>query len=136
MSSNARLALVAVIIAAVVIGGFFLSAPHAREVRVSAVRPAAPSTTPAVSIKDSYKKGVHTLTGSVTAPDACVTVSANATFATSSETQEIDLDLSMPATDGLCLTVATEAPFKTTVSAPAGIPVVVRVNGAPATTTP
>lgn len=138
MSFNTRLALIALVIVLVLVCGFWLFTPRAPKVPTPAPARAAiaASTTPAVSLTDSYKKGVHTLSGSVMAPDACAQVTATAAFATSTGSQEIDLELSLPATQGVCLEVPTEAAFKTTVAAPSGLPVVVELNGVIATTTP
>jgi hypothetical protein len=134
MSPNVRLSVVAVILALVIVVGFVLSVPHVRDVR-EAVTPADASTTPLVTIKDAYKKGTHTLSGSVLAPDACATLEASASFASSTGAQII-LDISMPPSQGMCLEVPTALPFSVTVGAPADTPITVRVNGAVATTTP
>ncbi|MBU6321379.1 MAG: hypothetical protein KGI78_01070 [Patescibacteria group bacterium] len=137
MNSNARLILVTAIIAAALVGGFFLLTPHAREVRVASPSPAATaSATPAITFKDAFKKGVHTFSGTVEAPDACASVSAAASVATSTDNPRIILDLSMPATEGLCLELPTPVSFSTTFAASSSLPIEVRVNGALATTTP
>jgi len=134
MTFHSRLSTVACILAIVIIGGFFLSVPRVRDVddiqpSVSAV-PA--STTPLVSLSDSYRKGVHTITGLVTAPNACTNASAEAAL---TETARILLNVSMPEDIGPCLQVPTNVPFTTSVTAPADAPIDVRVNGVAASTT-
>lgn len=137
MMFQTRLWAAAFIIAVVVVGGFFLSVPRAGEVRdlepVAAVTAAA---VPVVSVSDAYKKGVHTLSGSVTAPDACTSVSAEASVADASSTSpRILLELTMPEDTGMCLEVPTEVSFSTAVEAPSDAALEVRVNGAAASTT-
>lgn len=93
----------------------------------------ASSTPPAVSLKDSYKKGAHTLTGSLTVPTPCHSVTASASFLPSEVPPTIRVDVDAPADDGLCLTLPTDKTFSLSVSAPQDVPTVVYVNGIPAT---
>ncbi len=131
-----HLSTAATIIALVILVFFVLSVPRAREVSQTQKQD-IPAETPLVTVRDSYKKGVHTLTGTVLAPDACTTVTARAAVsgdATSS--QKIVLMLTMPSDLGICLEVPTRITFSTTVTAPASLPISVTVNGAEASTTP
>ena len=133
MSFNVRLTIVAITLALVIFIGFAVSVPRAREVRETELAQES-RTVPAVTLEDTYKKGTHTLSGTVTAPDACTTASASATF-TSTTDAVILLDISMPPTTGICLTVPTGAEFETTIDAPAETQIRVLVNGAAASTT-
>ena|SRR3989344_5360902 len=132
MSFNVRLTIVAVILALVIFVGFVISVPRASEVREAEL--AGGVAVPDVTLEDTYKKGTHTLSGTVRAPDACTTASASATFASATDAM-ILLDISMPPSTGMCLTVPTDVEFETTVDAPAETPVRVLVNGATASTT-
>ena len=66
------------ILAGVVFIGFAISVPHAHDVvQMKTASPAA-TVVPAVTLHDSFKKGVHTITGSLAAPNVCTLVTANA----------------------------------------------------------
>ncbi len=132
---HTRIWISAGIIAAVVLVGFALSVPHTRDVP-HAPTAATASTTPAVTLHDAYRRGMHTLTGTILAPDACSVVSADATLVgDASSSQSIALAISMPPDSGVCLILPTVMSFSATLSAPAQLPVTVTVNGAAATTT-
>jgi len=134
MTFNMRLSTVAVIIALAVFGGFALSVPRAREIKDISPTQTLATTTPTLTLRDVYKKGVHTISGSVTAPDACTTVSAVAAFA-SSTGPNILINLTMPPDTGRCLEMPTKIPFSVTVAAPSQVPIEVHVNGVHADTT-
>lgn len=128
-----RLWVLTAIIAFIILVGFAFSVPHTRDGTKPAEKSVATST-PAVTLRDSFKKGVHTITGSLLAPNACSLVTAQAIL--SGETANtILVELSLPEDSGLCLQVPTKESFTTTITAPAGLPVVVTVNGVVATTT-
>ena len=129
-----RLRVLAAIIASVILVSFFLSAPRARDGAKPIVQSSATSV-PVVTLKDSFKKGVHTITGSLTATNACTTVTADASLS-GDASSTIVVALSVPEDSGICLQVPTEESFSATVSAPARLPIHVTVNGVPATTTP
>src|SRR3989344_8136394 len=130
MMFQTRLWAAALIIAVVIIGGFALSVPRTRDLGEAELpAPSATSTTP-VSVTETFKKCGHTLSGSVVAPDACTSVSVEATVDdTSSTTPRIHLELSMPEDSGPCLEVPTEVSFRATVEAPPEAELEVRVNG-------
>ena len=130
-----RLWLAASIIAVVIVGSFALSVPHTRDILVP-----APETkivpVPLVSIHDSFKKGVHAITGSVVASNACSIITAHASLSgDATSTRNIHIAISQPTDAGVCLQVPTRVPFSTSINAPAGLPVTVTVNGIIATTT-
>lgn len=130
-----RLWVSAAIIAVVILLAFAFSVPHTRDVLVKAV-PEAPAGVPAVTLRDSFKKGVHTISGSVETPNRCTQVSASAMLTgDASSTQSILVAISMPPDTGVCLQVPSHANFETTLSAPASLPLSVTVNGALASTT-
>lgn len=128
--SPKRLWIAAAIIALIVIGGFVLSVPHTRDVPAPTIQTVAPSVPP-VTMRDSYKKGTHTITGSLLAPDACIAASAQAVL----QGQSILIQISMPSDTGVCLQIPTRVNFSTTIAAPAQLPLTVTVNGSLATTT-
>ena len=130
-----RLGAAAAIIALVVVGGFILSVPHTtRDTKTSVEVP--PASTPTVSLRDVFKKGVHTITGSLTAPNACAAISTTVTLqGTASSSQGILIQIAMPTDSGICLQVPTVETFQSTLTAPAHLPFTVMVNGMVATTT-
>lgn len=134
--SHKRLFIVATIIAGIILVGFVLSVPHTRDVPVELLSENVTPSVPSVTIRDSFKKGVHTITGSIEVPDACTTVSAQAMRAgDASSTESILVDIAMSEDSGICLERATVVRFETTIAAPAQLPIAATVNGAPATTT-
>lgn len=133
--SHRRLWISAAIIALVIIIGFVFSVPHTRDVEEVSLRSTGPESVPEVSLRDSYRRGVHTITGSLTAPNACTEVSATAELlGSASTTESIAVRISMPADDGVCLQLPTRVSFETKLSAPAELPFTVFVNGAVAST--
>lgn len=131
-----RLWVPAAIIAAAIIAFFLLSAPHANAPLTPLAAETAASSTPIVTVHDAFRKGVHTLSGSLQAPDPCVIASAAATLTGASTSEEILLDITLPPDTDVCLQEPAAAAFSTTLTAPPGLPLHVRVNGADATTTP
>ena len=132
--NHTRLWAAATIIALVVIISFVLSVPHTRDLAVPQAESAA-ATIPSVTVRDSFKKGVHTISGSIEAPDACTTVSAKASLTSAaSNTESILVEISTLDESGICLQLPTRISFQTTVTAPARTPITVTVDGAVATT--
>ncbi len=125
----------AAIIAGIILIGFVLSVPHTREIPGASL---SESTTPhisSVSLHDSFKKGLHTITGSIEVPNACASVIAEASLTgEASTTSRILVAILLPEDTGVCLQVPTVMHFSTTISAPAGLPIEATVNGIAATT--
>ncbi|MDD2657271.1 MAG: hypothetical protein PHD04_01240 [Candidatus Pacebacteria bacterium] len=134
--SHMRLWVAATIIALVVGIGFVLSVPHTRDVPQEQSALSLKTSVPEVAFRDVLKKGVHTLSGSLMAPDACAAVSSAATLSgEASSTEAILLAITLESSSGVCLEVPTRMTFQTTVKASARLPVIVTVNGEIATTT-
>ncbi len=125
----------ATIIAVVLIIGFAFSVPHTRDAGKTSLASSTAESAPAVTLRDSFKKGVHTISGSLGAPNACSSVTAQASFVPdASNAGSIVVALSLPQDSGICLQVPTQVNFTTTVSAAAHLPITVTVNGVTATT--
>jgi len=136
--NHARLWLAAAIIAMVISLGFILSVPHARELpQTPEIATNNPATiVPAVALHDSYKKGTHTLTGSVFAPNACSTASAKASLVGAGDKQAILVAVTLTTdTTGVCLELPTKVTFSTTLTAPSRLPLQATINGTTASTT-
>lgn len=129
--NHKRLWVAATIIAVVVLAGFVLSVPHTRDIKKVLPVQDEETRTPPVTLHDSFKKGVHTITGSIETPNACANIAAQANLVG----EGIVVAVSMPADTGVCLQLPTRTTFSTTIAAPAGLPLSATVNGAPATTT-
>lgn len=132
-----RLWAAAGIIAVVVVAGFALSVPHTRDLLVKKSEITATTSVSVVKVRDVYRKGVHTLSGSVEAPNACATVVVSGTLeGDASNTARILLAISLPTTGtDICLQVPTTINFQTTVTGPASLPITATVNGVTASTT-
>ena len=130
-----RLWVSAAIIGVVVLIAFALSVPHTTDLKVEKKLVETPAI-PVVVVKDVFKKGVHTISGSLVVPNACTPVSASATLTgDASSTQSILLTLVSETASGICLQIPTKAPFQTTLTAPARLPLHVTANGVTASTT-
>lgn len=134
MFPHTRLWVAALIIIVVVVGIFVLSVPRAREVASPTGSTTASAQLP-ITYHDSYKKGMHTITGTVMVPDACTTITADASLDTTSGSPRIELALSVPTDDQICLQVPTRLSFSVTVAASASTPIDVLLNGEMATST-
>jgi hypothetical protein len=128
---NRRMYILSGGIALALILGFALSAPHLREVKLAATS-GGQGTLPAVYLHDSYRKGLHTITGQVQVPDACTGVSASADAAASSS---IVVSLTMPASEGTCLMLPATTTFSVSVAAAQGAELRATINGTDASTT-
>ena len=88
--------------------------------------------TPVVTLKDSYKKGVHTYTGTYTVATPCHTISATATVAVGTP-DVVTIAITAPADEGMCVQVIATKTFTVTATAGKDAKVEVQVNGVPAT---
>ncbi|MEK7157288.1 MAG: hypothetical protein AAB709_01915 [Patescibacteria group bacterium] len=126
------------IIAVVILIGFVLSVPHTRDVADNLPVDTTIVNVPTVVLRDVFRKGTHTITGSIEAPTPCSAISADATLGGGTEETDSDrilLEISLPKDEGVCLQRNTMMKFSTTVIAPGGLPISVKVNGTIATTT-
>lgn len=135
--THKRLLIAAAIIAIIVIAGFAISVPHTvRDLAHAPAEEKTAATIPVVSLKDSYKKGVHTITGSFVTPNACSVLTADATLeGMASTSQSILIALTVATDEGICLELPTTKKFSTTITAPSGLDVSATVNGVVASTT-
>lgn len=134
--SHSRLWVAATIIAGIILAGFIFLVPHTRDIAVKQSPQNEGTVTPTVALSDTFKKGVHTITGTIEAPNACTSVGVEATpVGTASSTEGILVAISMPEDTGICLQVPTTVRISTTIEAPAHLPITATVNGASATTT-
>jgi hypothetical protein len=122
----------AFIIACVILASFVLSAPHTRDiVEESPALIATTTVQSSVAIRDVFKKGTHTITGSLSAPNLCTSLTATTTLVD----KRIQVNISMPEDVGVCLQEISMLKFSTSVVAPVNTPIDVLVNGVTATTT-
>lgn len=129
-----RLWVAATIIALLIIITFALSVPHTRDVEIRSPFPSATTSIPVVTLHDVFKKGIHTITGSIETPNACATVSAEARMTSdASNTESILVAISMHTDANVCLQLPTRTLFQTTIPAPAHLPFTATVNGVAAT---
>jgi len=132
--SHMRLWTAAAIIALVVIVGFAFSVPHTRDVAKTTKE--LPENVPPVALHDTFKKGLHTITGSIKTSNACTTITANATVTgAASGAKSILVAISMPKDAGVCLQLPTTVGFSVAISAPAHLPITATINGSEASTT-
>jgi hypothetical protein len=130
--THTRLWLSATIIACIILAGFALSVPRARDGALPPEVPAVPEAVPAVTVHDVLRKGTHTITGSLEAPNACTTILAEASLV---KGEFIMIRISMPQDSGVCLQEKSVINFTTTLAAPDILPIRSTVNGIAATTT-
>ena len=124
-----RLFVTALIILGVVIVGFAISVPHTKELAMEK-KDTETHLPPSVALQDTYKKGVHTYTGTIIAPNACVSATAEARLqGDAPDTESILIDVSMPQDSGVCLMRETLITFSTTLTAPDALPIQVMING-------
>jgi hypothetical protein len=131
--SHKRLLIAATIIALIIIASFALSVPHTRDVPSASSPAAEKQSVPEVALRDTYRKGVHTITGSIEVPNVCTSVSAEASVVGAGTS--IAVNVSTVEDSGVCLERKSSFRFSTTLTAPAGLPVTATVNGVLATTT-
>lgn len=133
LMSHKRLLISSAIIALIILISFAVSIPHTRDVEVKSQPSAAVPAVPIVALHDAFKKGLHTISGSIEAPNACTLVSASATLVgNASSTENILIAILTQTDSGVCLQTPTQINFKATISATANLPIKATVNGLPA----
>ena len=140
--SHKRLLISSAIIAFVILISFALSVPHTRDVAQKLSSTSETTSIPVVTLRDAFKKGLHTISGSLQVPNACTAVSASTTLVGNASSTEslpaqagILIEISVQSDSENCLQLPTQTNFQTTISAPANLPFTVTVNGSSATTT-
>ena len=134
--NHMRLWASAAIIAIIILVTFAISVPRTRDIEVKLSLPVATTSVPSVILRDAFKKGVHTISGSIEALNACTSVSASATLVgNASSTQNILVAISMEPDSGVCLQVPARISFQATISAPVNLPITATVNDAAANIT-
>lgn len=132
--THTRLWIAATIIAVIILASFVLSVPHTRDVPLPQTAADAAAEAPVVTLHDAYRKGAHTLSGSIEAPNPCTSLDVTATLqGTASSSEAILVSFSMPKDTGVCVQQAVNLPFSVTISAPDDLPISATVNGVPAT---
>ncbi|MSU74513.1 hypothetical protein EXS57_01905 [Candidatus Kaiserbacteria bacterium] len=129
--SHKRLLVASTIIACVVFIGFILSVPLTRDIGGVTAQKILVNV-PSVTLRDVYKKGIHTITGSLEVSNSCTTATVQASL---SGTGSILVEVNSPEDIGICLQVPTRITFTTSIVAPAALPIIATVNGSVATTT-
>lgn len=114
---------------------FVFSIPHANTPGESGPAPLviAP-VVPGISIRDVYKKGAHTITGSLKVPNHCTTVSVESVL-DGEPTKGILILLTVLEDEGICLQEKVERSFTTSIVAEEKMPIRVLINGTEATVT-
>ena len=134
--SHMRLWTAAAIIAVFIFVGFVLSVPRASDGPVVSLPEEMETPIPSVTLHDVFKKGTHTITASLLAPNACATLTASSTLqSTASSTENILVAINLAADTGVCLQMPTLMKVSTTVVAPVDMPITASVNGVTASTT-
>ena len=133
---STRLWVVATIIAVLILASFVFLVPHAREDALEARPSTLEPNIPTFALRDAFRKGLHTITGSIEVPTVCTEVRAEVSLVgATSSAQSIFVAVSVPEDSGICLQRKSTVQFSTTLTAPANLPVKVLVNGVEATTT-
>lgn len=133
--SHKRLWTISTIIAAVILIGFVFSVPRTRDVESVMSQENVVVRVPSVTLRDSFKKGVHTITGSLEASNACASVSAEASFVGEGSESGILVALTLVDDGGVCLQMPTRVTFSASIPAPIDLPIRAMVNGTVAPTT-
>ncbi len=129
--SHTRLWVVAAIIAAFILVGFVFSVPRVQDLPLPMLAAEAVAEAPSVVLHDAFKKGVHTITASLLAPNACAIVTASTTL----QAENILVALEVATDTGVCLEMPTLMKVSTIITAPADTPISASVNGVMASTT-
>ncbi|MBI4133447.1 hypothetical protein HY478_02430 [Candidatus Uhrbacteria bacterium] len=135
--SHKRLLVAAVIIASFIFINFLFSVPRAGDIpRAPAFALEESTKVPSVVLRDVFKKGTHTISGSIEVPDACSSVTATAILVGEASAPEgIQVIIAFSPDSGVCLELPTRVDFSTDINAPAGLPITATVNGMLASTT-
>lgn len=146
---NMKLTSAGLIIAAIIVLVFVFSVPRARDTEYEeSAFPTTADTIPTVTLRDSYAKGEHTISGFLLLPNPCTALTATAELVglsvatssagqggTASTTGSIVVRITAPADTSVCLQIPTQTKFSASITAPRDLPISVLVNGEAASTT-
>lgn len=133
-----RLLIVTAVLVALIALSIFIFTPRLPDGKHKAVSVTATSTSPVitlVSLHDSYRRGKHTITGALTVPTPCYTVTANSALVPSTTPEVIRLNLTVPTDAGRCLLLRATTTFSVIQKANRSAFVKAYVNGTFATST-
>jgi hypothetical protein len=129
-----RIALSVFLASIILVAGFVFSIPHANkdnEIGPS-VETKSLSILPTIFIHDTYKKGIHSITGSLAIPTPCMKATTEALVLPhegSTTPQIIHIEISIPEDAGPCLQLAATSTFSASLSADANVVIEASVNG-------
>lgn len=125
-----RLLVSSAIIVTVVLITFIISVPRTNDDAVTSTILSETKSVPTIILNDSFKKGVHTISGFIEAPNACATVSTSATLTGNDSSEDGILVTILMQTDSeICLQIPTRISFQTTIEASNNLPISATVNG-------
>lgn len=133
--THKRLYAAATIIAGAVLVSFLWSVPRVKDVEVQTEELQVASESlvaPAVELSTSYKKGTHTIEGTILAPNSCAVVSVEA-LPQGDPATSVVVAVTLTRSEVVCLQLPVTMEFETTVSAPEEVTFTTTVNGLPAT---
>ncbi len=127
-----RVAGATIIILLVLILGFTLSVPRIQDVAEESetLRTEESVTVPTLTLERSYRRGTHTLTGTLLVDTYCTMVTTEAVVTPEDVSPSvITLKLATEEVAGVCLMLAEERSFSVSIEAPEDSMVEVFVNG-------
>ncbi len=134
-----RLFIIALILIAFGILSIFIFSPHLTNNGNIAAHVSVATSTPhvitLVSLQNSYRRGKHTIKGSLVMPTPCYTITANTSMVPSTTPPVIRLNLVVPIDTGRCLALTATTTFSTTQVAAKGAIIKAYINNTFATST-
>ncbi len=129
--------IVGLVIVAFVVLSIVSFSPRLPDGKRSVVTVEAPIVAPIriISLSDSYRRGKHTIRGSVSIPTTCYTVDSKSLLVPSTTPQVIRVDLFIPKDNGRCLDLPSTDSFKIIEKASKNSIIKVYINNTFATST-
>lgn len=135
--STRRLRILALIILGALIAGFVILVPRGKVQSPTADAASTTSGIPEVTLVDSFKKGTHTISGSIVVYNACVAVATEAlVIEDGANPSGIQISITRAPSEGICLELPTRIPFEKKVKAPRGLALTALVDGKTVPITP
>lgn len=116
--------------AVLVVSGYALFIPQTNKDEVVAPVEGNPEPAPIVTLDATYRRGVHTISGTIEAPTPCTLVGVESAVA-SSTPASITVSLTLTPDEDICVQVVTPLPFSVTAAAPEDAVIAVTVQGKP-----